>query len=143
MEEANQAVLNLAPCAHCARMFAADRLERHQAICQKTATKNPRKKFDSLKQRCPNVEGAEFFARQVQKEKEDALCAERTATERENNRKRVLRESHQLRQAIKVGKSAASGKEAETVEHVEPGDDGCVECLHCLRHSAVRTNWNH
>ena len=137
--------LDLVPCAHCARMFAADRLERHQTICQKSAAKKPRKQFDSLKQRIVDEEGAEYFARQAEKEKDDALCAARAAAEREKHRKRVLRESQQLRQAIKVGKLAASGdKEVDdTVDQVEPGDDGRVECKHCNRRFAPLTLERH
>ena len=50
---------NLAPCYNCGRSFAAERLAKHEAICNKTGRKQ-RKVFDSTKMRTQGTEAAQF-----------------------------------------------------------------------------------
>ena len=51
--------VNLAPCYNCGRSFAAERLAKHEAICNKSSHKQ-RKVFDSSKMRTQGTEAAQF-----------------------------------------------------------------------------------
>lgn len=53
----------LLPCAHCARTFMPQSLEKHMRICERSAAKK-RKPFDSAKQRIQGTELAEFLPKQ-------------------------------------------------------------------------------
>lgn len=58
IEQAAEPV-NLAPCYNCGRSFAAERLAKHEAVCNKTGRKQ-RKVFDSTKMRTQGTEAAQF-----------------------------------------------------------------------------------
>ena len=58
--------VNLAPCYNCGRSFAAERLAKHEAICNKSSKKQ-RKVFDSSKMRTKGTEAAQFNRHRVRK----------------------------------------------------------------------------
>jgi hypothetical protein len=51
--------LHLVPCSVCGRKFAADRVEKHTAICEKSQKKK-RKRFDTIKMRVAGTELASY-----------------------------------------------------------------------------------
>ena len=55
---------DLAACTNCGRNFADDRIEKHQEICIKTATKK-RKTFDMAKQRIEGTDAENFAKRKT------------------------------------------------------------------------------
>lgn len=64
-EQATEPV-NLAPCYNCGRSFAAERLAKHEAICNKSSHKQ-RKVFDSSKMRTQGTEAAQFNRHRARK----------------------------------------------------------------------------
>lgn len=56
-EQATEQV-NLVPCNNCGRSFAADRLAKHQSVCNKSGKQ--RKVFDSTKMRTQGTEAAKY-----------------------------------------------------------------------------------
>ncbi|XP_033632902.1 DNA ligase 1-like [Asterias rubens] len=121
-----RADLNLRECPICGRNFNADRLAKHAKVCKKTATKKPRKVFDTRKHR---AEGTDLDNYQP--------------SEKERNykpkKKSNWRESHnQLVQAVqdarKVQNHLAKGGDLRDLPPPRAAvNSDYTQCPHCQR----------
>ena len=117
----------MAPCSICSRNFAKDRLARHEAICQKQATKK-RKVFG---------ESAERLKLQEKAAAEEAKRAEEKA-----KKKAIWKAQHEAFQnALKTAAAVAKG-EAPPPDLHEVEDDR-TPCPHCGRKFAKDTADRH
>ena len=124
IESQNQS--SLVSCSLCNRNFAADRIDKHMVVCQKTKSKT-RKLFDSSKQR---AEGSD--AQPQTYRKSDAASSKPAS---KNN----WRQTHDdfirsIRNAKKVTKHMASGGKASDLPPPPPSlNPDYVHCQYCDR----------
>eukprot|EP00936_MAST-01D_sp_MAST-1D-sp1_P001614 g1614.t1 len=141
------AAVELVPCPHCGRKFAAARLERHMATCQKVfGTK--RKVFSSTKARVAGTDGAEFVKERVRKNRAARKKGQLTEEEKQRQKKNAdagkwktkssaFRDA--MRQARMVAKAEADGIDLKELPPPQPssgsGSAGIdlVPCPHCGR----------
>ncbi|CAF2669601.1 unnamed protein product [Rotaria sp. Silwood2] len=127
--------VQLYPCSNCGRNFNAESLRKHQPICRKTAQKQPRKVFDTGKQRATDSdvpysatkETTQFYYEGT-KPKQD-IQKKRPINWREGHNAlvRTIREARQITRAMETGAPLPK----QTPPQI-PSD--YVQCEFCQRH---------
>ncbi|XP_037072574.1 actin cytoskeleton-regulatory complex protein pan-1-like isoform X2 [Pollicipes pollicipes] len=118
---------NLAQCPICSRAFAKDRLDKHQAICEKS-TKKKRKVFDPVKMRVQGTE-SESYLRKIKSKK-----PEKVAPPKKDWRKQHEEFIRNIRAAKKAQAHLAAGGKLEDLPPPPPMDTSdYVTCPHCGR----------
>jgi len=121
--------LNLAPCYNCGRSFAAERLAKHEVICNKSSHKQ-RKVFDSSKMRTQGTEAAQFNRHRARK-------APDPPKPKSNWRKKHEEFINAIRDAKKVQEHIKRGGKASDLPPPPPSENpDYVLCRFCQRRFA-------
>eukprot|EP00966_Prymnesium_polylepis_P126871 2934164-Prymnesium_polylepis.1 len=135
------------PCAHCGRMFAADRIAKHVSVCQGASEKRPRRVFDSRNSRLGEL-SAELRADGSCKSGPHAEAsappppAEPAATGKDGGgapqaKAKWRSQSEALRQVTEYNKTVEAAKRAGVAPPpppvTAPENDGRQQCPHCSR----------
>ena len=119
--------VSLEACGLCNRRFAADRLDRHMVICQKTNSKT-RKVFDSSKQRM--IEGADPKAVAASMKSNPPKTKKQTGAWRQQHEDFI----RSIRAAKQVTKHMAAGGKASDLPPPPPSlNPDYVHCQYCDR----------
>lgn len=127
--------IQLYPCSTCGRNFNPDTLRRHQPICRKSSTKQPRKVFDTGKQRAADSdvpytatkETTQFYHEGVKPKSDNQKTKTSNWREGHNALVRTIREARQITRAIETGAPLPK----QTPSQI-PSD--YIQCEYCQRH---------
>jgi len=131
---------DLAACTNCGRNFADDRIEKHQEICIKTATKK-RKTFDMAKKRLEGTDAENFAKRKTKgygrKTQTSSKAASEAAPKKSDWRKKRQDFIAALRAAKEAQRHLAAGGKISDLPPPPPSDTSdYVQCPHCSRRFA-------
>ncbi|UJR38366.1 hypothetical protein I4U23_031036 [Adineta vaga] len=127
--------VQLYPCSTCGRCFNAESLRKHQPVCKKGTQKQPRKVFDTGKQRAtdsdvPYVatkETTQFYQEGVKPKQDYPKKRPNNWREGHDALVRTIREARQITRAIETGAPLPKQTPAQI-----PTD--YVQCDYCQRH---------
>ncbi|CAF1118407.1 unnamed protein product [Rotaria sp. Silwood1] len=123
------------PCSNCGRCFNAESLRKHQPICKKASQKQPRKIFDTGKQRARDSdvpyaatkETIQFYKDGIKPKADNQKKKTSNWREDHNELVRTIREARQVTRAIETGAPIPK----QTPSQV-PTD--YIQCEYCQRH---------
>ncbi|UJR07773.1 hypothetical protein I4U23_012056 [Adineta vaga] len=123
------------PCSICGRNFKSDSLKKHQIICKKTSQKQPRKVFDTGKQRATDSdipyqatrETTQFYKDGRQPKIDNTKKKTTNWREGHNELVQTIRQARQITQAIENGAPIPKQLPSQA-----PSD--YVQCEYCHRH---------
>ncbi|CAF1126779.1 unnamed protein product [Rotaria sordida] len=127
--------VQLYPCSNCGRNFNTESLRKHQPICRKTSQKQPRKVFDTGKQRATDSdvpytatkETTQFYNEGIKPKQNNQKKRPSNWREGHNALVRTIREARQITQAMETGAPLPK----QTPSQI-PSD--YVQCEYCQRH---------
>ncbi|KAK6639712.1 hypothetical protein RUM43_007987 [Polyplax serrata] len=120
---------NLVDCRICGRHFAADRVAKHEEVCQKSSKK--RKPFDALQQRVKGTE-VEKYVRKSSKTLRSQ--PEQVAKPQSNWRKKHEEFIRNIRAAKEVSVHLKNGGKLSDLPPPPPSDySDYIQCPHCSR----------
>ncbi|XP_028405054.1 uncharacterized protein LOC114527562 [Dendronephthya gigantea] len=127
---------NLVPCFKCGRTFAADRVEKHQAICNNA---KQRKVFNSSKHRTEGTEAASFN-RPGRASSKAQIQPKSKSNWRKNHEDfiRAIRDAKKVQDHVKKG-----GKVSDLPPPPPSENPDYVYCKHCTRRFAPETAARH
>ncbi|XP_025422597.1 ankyrin repeat and KH domain-containing protein mask-like isoform X1 [Sipha flava] len=137
----------MARCPLCSRDFAADRLPKHQEVCQRTRERDRKRKvFDTSRKRLEAVAaeaGVDVSSFKKKSEKEDQRAAEKLKKKKDAWRRKHDQLVRNVRAARAVQRHLAAGgsvrdlpPELENASAPDPDDEAdsdLVKCPHCGR----------
>jgi len=126
---------DLISCNICGRNFAEDRIDKHQEICSKTASKK-RKTFDMAKQRLEGTDAESFVKRKGrgQRGKMQSSSKEEPPKKKSDWRKKRADFIAALRAAKEAQRHLAAGGKISDLPPPPPSDTSdYVQCPHCGR----------
>ena len=116
-------------CAYCGRKFAADRIEKHEAVCARAASRKV-KVFDSKKQRTQGTEAAQFARNPSKDPPKKPQSNFRAQHEKLVESLRAARKYQAYEKAKEEGRAVGPPPE---MPKYEPEDDDRVSCPYCGR----------
>lgn len=125
--------VDLVECSICGRKFAADRIDKHEAICRKSANKK-KKVFDTTAKRIADT-GAENFISQIKAQKEEKPKPKNEVPKYKREHDKLVEAMRNARKIQQYEKDLAAGKDVKPPEiaPIQMDDDDRVTCPICGR----------
>ncbi|EAY21708.1 hypothetical protein TVAG_237340 [Trichomonas vaginalis G3] len=125
--------VELVECSICGRRFAADRIQKHEEICRKSATKK-KKVFDITSKRLADT-GAEEYIGQIKAAKDEKPKPKNEVPKYKKEHEKLVEAMRNARKIQQYEKDVAAGKNVKPPElaPIQMDDDDRVTCPICGR----------